>query len=268
MDILNWIFLRKEELIRTKANDPDTDLIALGADVGFNKRGDKYQTYAMPLKDAVQSGLVANTAYYTVDLSVTSVVDVTTPKGVIEIRMDSGNANPAPSFETAESLTITNASLDFSDPDNIFMQHSSYYNPAANDNFIPYVISTGFLAGANYAIFNANGLQQTSINGYTSSGGGTVLAAANTTYSFITGITSGPGQNARFAITRDSLGDVSEVYLIDAGINYAPSDTILISGDLIGGAAGVDDLNITVSSIHGEGQFTGIFYLYYELYNF
>jgi hypothetical protein len=60
MDILNWLYIKSQQLIRTKANDPNTDLIALGANVGFNKRDDQYQTYAMPLKDAVHAGCVAN----------------------------------------------------------------------------------------------------------------------------------------------------------------------------------------------------------------
>lgn len=31
MDILNWVYLKTSELIRTKANNADTDLIAVGA---------------------------------------------------------------------------------------------------------------------------------------------------------------------------------------------------------------------------------------------
>jgi hypothetical protein len=46
--------------------------------------------------------------------------------------------------------------MDFTNADNVYIQSSVYYSPAANDTFIPYVISTGVLAGANFAIFNAN----------------------------------------------------------------------------------------------------------------
>lgn len=42
-------------LVKTTANNPDTDLIALGANVGFNKRDDQYQTYAMTVKDFADS---------------------------------------------------------------------------------------------------------------------------------------------------------------------------------------------------------------------
>lgn len=255
-------------LVKTTANNPNTDLIALGANVGFNKRDDQYQTYAMTLADAVNSGAAANTAYYTLDLTNTSVVDVTTPKGVIEITMDSGLVSPLPLCETAVGFTITNANVDFSNSDNIYMQHSAYYNPPLGDNFVPHVISTGVLAGANYAIFNTNLLRQTSIRGYSYTGGGVVLAGASTTYSFLSGTTSGSGGNAKWAVSRDNAGNIYEVYLIEGGQDYAIGDTILITGDLIGGTNGVDDLTITVDSIEGENQFTGRLYVYYELYNF
>ena len=51
MDILNWLYLRKEQLIKKTANNPKTDLVVLGADVTFAKRGDQYQTYAMTVED-------------------------------------------------------------------------------------------------------------------------------------------------------------------------------------------------------------------------
>jgi hypothetical protein len=60
MDILNWIYLRTNRLIKTKANNPETDLVALGADVTFARRADSYQTYGMTLADAVRAGCIAN----------------------------------------------------------------------------------------------------------------------------------------------------------------------------------------------------------------
>lgn len=267
MDILNWLYMKTAGLVKTTANNADTDLIALGANVGFQKRDDQYQTYAMTLKDAIASGSIANTGYYTVNLTATSTIDVTTTKGIIEIILDSTSSNPLPSFETAIPLTITNANIDFTNADNIYMQHSVYYNPEIGDEFIPYVITTGFIAGANYAIFNASTIRQRSIRSYSYTGGGTIIGAASTTFSFISGVTSGSGQDAKFAITRDNAGNISEVYLINAGEDYAIADTITITGDLIGGTNGVDDMTITVDSIWGPNQFEGRFYLYYELYN-
>jgi hypothetical protein len=48
MDIVNWLYLKKAELIRDAISNPE-DLVLLGADVSFDKRGDKYLTYAVPV---------------------------------------------------------------------------------------------------------------------------------------------------------------------------------------------------------------------------
>jgi len=50
MDILNWLRIKKQQLIRTTLDSPK-DLVVLGADVSYQKRGDKYQSYAMPAED-------------------------------------------------------------------------------------------------------------------------------------------------------------------------------------------------------------------------
>jgi hypothetical protein len=157
MDILNWLYLRKEQLIRKTANNAETDLVALGADATFAKRGDQYQTYAMTVQDLSVAGDVANTGYYTLDLGITSVVNVTTQKGVIDIAMDETNLNPLPAFFNSVGLYIQNADMDFTDLDKVYIQFSTYYSPAMGDNFIPYVLSTGGApTGINLSIFNAN----------------------------------------------------------------------------------------------------------------
>lgn len=51
MDILNWLYLVKNRFTRTTIENPSTDLVILGADVSFLKRGDKYQNYAMTASD-------------------------------------------------------------------------------------------------------------------------------------------------------------------------------------------------------------------------
>ena len=50
MDILNWLYLAKNRFIRTTPSSQN-DLLVLGAKVGFSKRGDKYQNYAMSIND-------------------------------------------------------------------------------------------------------------------------------------------------------------------------------------------------------------------------
>jgi hypothetical protein len=52
MDILNWLHIKKQQLIRTTLDSPQ-DLLVLGADVSFQKRGDKYQSYAIPANDFI-----------------------------------------------------------------------------------------------------------------------------------------------------------------------------------------------------------------------
>jgi len=156
MDILNWLYIKTSDLIRKTPSNAETDLIAVGAEVPFTTRGDGYQTYGMTLKDLSVAGDVANTGYYTVDLASTSVVNVTTQKGVIEITMDTAIVDPTPGFGSSIPLTITNADMDFTNADNVYIQFSLYYSPVPGDTFIPYAVSTGVLAGANFAIYNAN----------------------------------------------------------------------------------------------------------------
>jgi len=50
MDILNWLYLAKNKFVRTTI-DNNKDLMIFGAKVGFNKRGDLYQNYAMEIND-------------------------------------------------------------------------------------------------------------------------------------------------------------------------------------------------------------------------
>ena len=48
MDILNWLSIKRQQLIKTTPNDAKADLLVLGAEVPFTQRGDGYQTYGMP----------------------------------------------------------------------------------------------------------------------------------------------------------------------------------------------------------------------------
>jgi hypothetical protein len=161
MDILNWLYVKTAGLVRTTANNPDTDLIALGANVGFNKRDDQYQTYAMPLKDAVQAGLPANTAHYELDIAATNVVTVSTPRGIIDI-LNMGTTvplTPSPTFATSTPFFINNPELDLTvaNRDNVYVQYSLYYSSGISDPVIPYLISTGMITpGLGFNLFNAS----------------------------------------------------------------------------------------------------------------
>lgn len=50
MDILNWLYLVKNNFVRTTPGSQE-DLLVLGAKVGFSKRGDKYQNYGLSVGD-------------------------------------------------------------------------------------------------------------------------------------------------------------------------------------------------------------------------
>ena len=160
MDILNWLFIKKQQLIKTTANNADTDLIAVGANVGFQKRGDEYQTYAMPIKDLSVAGDVANTGYYTLDISVPLfTATVNTVKGIIDIINTDSGGGPVENFGTPYVFFINNPDLDLTvaNRDNIYMQYSVYYSPGIDDNAIPYVVATGFApTGAGFSLYNAN----------------------------------------------------------------------------------------------------------------
>jgi len=159
MTILNWLYLKKQQLIRTEANNADTDLIVLGAQVPFTTRDDGYQDYAMPLKDAVQSGNQANTKHYELDITTTSVVTVNTPRGIIDIiNIGSLAFPPDPAFATSIQGLIDNPDLDLTagNRDNIYIQYSVYYNQTIDDNVIPYLISTGVTTGLSFNLYNAN----------------------------------------------------------------------------------------------------------------
>lgn len=156
MDILNWLYIKTQGLIKTTPSNAETDLVAIGGQVPFTTRDDGYQTYGMTIKDLSVAGDVANTAYYTLDYSQGFTVNVTTQKGVIEIINFSAAVNPAPAFATASPLVIQNDDITFGNADNIYVQLTPYYRPTTNDNFIPYLLTTGAIVGQESAIFNAS----------------------------------------------------------------------------------------------------------------
>jgi hypothetical protein len=160
MDILNWLYIKSQQLIRTKANDPNSDLVVLGANVGFNRRDDQYQTYGMTLKNCVQSGCTGNTKHYELDRTATSVVTVDTPRGIIDITGMGTSAplTPGAAYATSTSFTISNPELDLTpvNRDNVYIQYSIYYNKGLDDNAIPYLLSRGLVSGLSFNLYNAN----------------------------------------------------------------------------------------------------------------
>jgi hypothetical protein len=160
MTILNWLYWKKQQLIKTKANNAETDLIVLGAEVPFTTRDDGYQDYAMPLKNAVQSGCTANTKHYELDITATNTVVVDTPRGIIDITGmgTSVPLTPGAAYATSTSFAISNPELDLTpvNRDNVYIQYSIYYNKGLDDNAIPYLLSRGLVSGLSFNLYNAN----------------------------------------------------------------------------------------------------------------
>jgi hypothetical protein len=159
MDILNWLGIKKQNLIRTTLDSPQ-DLLVLGADVSFQKRGDKYQSYAMPAKDFIEAGLIANTAHYELDIAATSVVTVNTIRGIIDIvnMGTSAPLTPGAAYASSVSFLIDNPDLDLTitNRDNVYVQYSVYYKNTITDNVIPHLIATGVSNGLEFNLYNAN----------------------------------------------------------------------------------------------------------------
>ena len=160
MTILNWLYWKKQQLIKTVANDPKTDLIVLGAEVPFTKRDDGYQDYAMSLSDATQSGCKGNTKHYELNIATTSVVTVDTTRGIIDITGMGSSAplTPTPAFASSVTFLVDNPDLDLTiaNRDNVYVQYSVYYKNTITDNAIPYLISTGIANGLEFNLYNAN----------------------------------------------------------------------------------------------------------------
>jgi hypothetical protein len=159
MDILNWLGIKKQNLIRTTLDSPQ-DLLVLGADVSFQKRGDKYQSYAIPAKDFIEAGLIANTAHYELDIAATSVVTVNTIRGIIDI-INMGTSvplTPSAAYASSVSFLIDNPDLDLTitNRDNVYVQYSVYYKNTITDNVIPHLIATGVSNGLEFNLYNAN----------------------------------------------------------------------------------------------------------------
>jgi hypothetical protein len=159
MDILNWLHIKKQQLIRTTLDSPQ-DLLVLGADVSYQKRGDKYQSYAIPAQDFIQAGLIANTAHYELDITSTSTVTVTTTRGIIDIvnMGTSAPLTPGAAYATSVSFLINNPDLDLTiiNRDNVYVQYSVYYKNTITDNVIPHLIATGVSNGLEFNLYNAN----------------------------------------------------------------------------------------------------------------
>lgn len=84
MDILNWIYLVKSKLIKTQLQSSD-DLVILGSNQGYDKRGDKYLSYGMKASDFAQALGGGVPGYYEMNVPTSTTVNITTSKGIINV---------------------------------------------------------------------------------------------------------------------------------------------------------------------------------------
>ncbi len=135
--LLNKIFPASPDQILKKATDAEAALARMA----------HVNTIVNDLSDI---------AHYELDASVTLTLSVNTNKGIIDIT-NWNLAVPDSDWNNSTIITlVNNPILNVANKDLIYLQITPYYSPAVNDNFIPYVLTTGFVDGLNLAVYNAN----------------------------------------------------------------------------------------------------------------
>lgn len=196
MDILNWLYLRKQQLIKPTLNNKATDLVVLGAELPYTKRGDKYETYAMTVADlatamapelydangntfvgslalASKTTAAANTAigYRTLTSLTAADLNVALGDSAMEL-MVTGSNNTAIGARALQNSTnsTNNAAIGFNALRNATTgsyNTSLGYNSLYNLSTGSYNVSIGNQSGAN----TTTGTSNTMVGASTDSGG-------------------------------------------------------------------------------------------------
>jgi hypothetical protein len=82
--------------------------------------------------------------------------------------------------------------------------------------------------------------------------GAVVAGQANQTYTGVDSTTNGSGTGATFDVTRGASGQITGVTVNNGGTNYANGNTITISGLLVGGSSGAQNITFTVSTVNSS----------------
>jgi hypothetical protein len=99
---------------------------------------------------------LSDIARYELDIDNSPYLPINSNKGIIEITQLKLNP-PDISFGSYSLIILqNNPILNIANRDNIYLQLTPYYSPAGDDNFIPYVLSTGYSDGLNIKIYNAS----------------------------------------------------------------------------------------------------------------
>ena len=99
---------------------------------------------------------LSDIAKYDLDASVSTVLNINNNKGIIDITNWDAVVPAEDWGGTAVISLVNNPVLNIANRDNVYLQITPYYNPAANDNFIPYVLATGMLDALYLTVWNAN----------------------------------------------------------------------------------------------------------------
>ena len=135
--LLNKIFPASPDQILKKATDAEAALARMA----------HVNTIVNDLSDI---------ARYDLDASSTLTLSVNTNKGIIDITNWDSVVPDADWGSTTTITLVNNPILNIANRDLVYLQITPCYSPAVNDNFIPYVLTTGFLDGLNLTVWNAN----------------------------------------------------------------------------------------------------------------
>jgi hypothetical protein len=95
-------------------------------------------------------------AFYELDIDQSTVVNITTRKGIIEINNMDAIPFPTPGCGSAVYITLTSPTLPINDPHKIYLQLTPYYNPVMGDNVVPHIVAHGAINGSVVAIYNVS----------------------------------------------------------------------------------------------------------------
>lgn len=128
MDIVNWDALKKELLIRNTVESPN-DLVLVSANTTYKKRGDLFQTYAVPASAlmsggggsiTLQTNGIANSDQTLLNLlEGNGIALIDTGGGTIQVAFDPATAPVQKQYIVAtadESITLTDTWTSFSSP--------------------------------------------------------------------------------------------------------------------------------------------------------
>ena len=155
MEPISWDALKARGQVISLADiNLDLDYFVLGH---HDTRRSSYQWTDYPLYLVKAGDLIGNpdqTAFYEHDLaSAGSVINVNTKKGVIELK-NFNIYSVLPALGNAAVININNTTMDYSNPDKVYLQLTPYYRRTGDDTFIPYLLPSGYVGGSDISIYN------------------------------------------------------------------------------------------------------------------